>query len=96
MISSISIEELKSKLGHITVIDSRSIEKYNDNHIEGAINIPCEKLILDPKKYLNFTETYYIYCQKGTKSVKLCMFLQKQGFKVVNIRGGYESWILES
>lgn len=96
MISSICIEELKSKIGHISLIDVRSIEKYNDNHIEGAIHIPFEKLILDPRKYLNFTDTYYIYCQKGSKSIKLCMFLQKQGFKVVNVRGGYESWILES
>lgn len=96
MITSISIEELKAKIGKIHLIDIRSIEKYNDNHIQGSQHVPCEKLILEPKKYLNFTDTYYLYCQKGTKSIKTCMFLQKQGFKVINIRGGYESWILES
>lgn len=94
MVSSISIEELISKSVK-NIIDIRSLEKYNDNHIIGAKHIPFEKLIIDPKKYLNYTETYYIYCQKRTKSVSLCMYLQKQGFKVVNIKGGYEEWILK-
>lgn len=96
MVSSISIQELKKKIGTIHLIDIRSIEKYNDNHIQGAIHIQNEKLILEPRKYLNFSDTYYIYCQKGSQSIKLCMFLQKQGFKVVNIKGGYESWIIEN
>ena len=96
MISSISIEEKKKKIGSIYLIDIRSIEKYNDNHIENAIHIPSEKLILDPRKYLNFSDTYYLYCQSGSRSIKLCMFLQKQGFKVVNVKGGYEAWIMET
>ena len=92
MIISITVEELKN-IEH-NIIDIRSIEKYNDNHIPNAINIPMEKIILDPKKYLNFTDTYYFYCQKGSQSVKLCMYLRKQGYKAINIRGGYEAWIL--
>lgn len=95
MVSSISIEELMNSSVK-NIIDIRSLEKYNDNHINGAIHIPFEKLIIDPKKYLNYTDIYYIYCQKGAKSVSLCMYLQKQGFKVVNIKGGYEEWILKN
>ena len=96
MISSISIEELINLQSNKKIIDVRSLEKYNDNHINGAIHVPFEKLILYPKKYLNYLDTYYIYCQKGTKSISLCMYLQKQGFKVVNIKGGYEEWILKN
>lgn len=96
MVSSISIDELSSIINKNHIIDLRMIEKYNDNHIPGSINIPFEKLILNPKKYLNFTDTYYLYCQMGAKSIQACMYLQKLGYKVVNIKGGYESWILEN
>lgn len=94
MVSSITIEELSKICDKSHIIDLRMIEKYNDKHIAGSINIPFEKLILNPKKFLNFTDTYYLYCQKGTKSIQICMYLQKLGYKVVNIKGGYESWIM--
>lgn len=94
MISCISISDLLKK-ENLNIIDIRSIESYNNNHIPGAINIPFEKLIVNPSKYLSFGLIYYIYCQKGIKSIKTCQILQKKGYKVVNIDGGYESWILE-
>lgn len=89
----ISVSELL-KL-NVPIIDIRSIEKYNDNHIVGAKNIPMILLLKEPNKYLNKMETYYIYCQKGINSIRLCNALNKQGYKTVNIIGGYESWILE-
>lgn len=92
MLESISVSELYSKSN---IIDIRSIEKYNNNHIEGSINIPFEKLITNPSKYLKRNEIYYIYCQRGVQSRKICQILKNQGFRVVNINGGYEAWILE-
>lgn len=91
MLESITVDELYNKNN---IIDIRSIEKYNSNHIPGAINIPFEKLITNPNKYLNRNEVYYIYCQKGMQSKRASMILKSQGFKVVNVIGGYESWIL--
>ena len=92
MLESISINELDNKTN---IIDIRSIEKFNNNHINGAINIPFENLLLNPSKYLRKTDTYYIYCQRGVQSRKLCLMLKNMGYKVVNINGGYEAWILE-
>jgi len=94
MVKSISIKEIIKGI-NLNIIDMRNTQKFNDNHIPNSRNIPFEKLILEPKKYLNFNSTYYIYCQKGTKSVQACIYLQKLGYKVINIKGGYESWILE-
>lgn len=91
---SISIEELLKK-DNINIIDIRSIEKYNDKHINGAKNIPMVLLLKDPSKYLGFDKTYYIYCQKGINSIKVCRELNKKGYKVINIIGGYEAWILK-
>ena len=80
--------------GSINVIDIRSVEKFNSNHIPGAKNIPFEKLMLYPANYLDKDTRYYIYCQRGSTSYKVCQILTKMGYKVTNINGGYESWVL--
>lgn len=81
-------------INQINIIDIRSVQSYNNNHIPNAKNIPFEKLITNPSQYLNFTEKYYIYCQKGLSSENVCKILNNIGYNVINIDGGYESWIL--
>ncbi len=93
MIESISVYELK-KLNNINIIDIRSVEKYNNRHIPQSINIPLEKLLTYYKKYLDKNKKYYIYCQRGIQSRKLCQILKNSGFNVININGGYEAWVL--
>lgn len=77
------------------LIDIRSTQSYNNNHIPGAIHIPFEDLLVKPEQYLDPRRTYYIYCQQGTKSAKLCQILNQVGYRTVTIAGGYENWILE-
>lgn len=93
MINSISVSELK-RLGDVNLIDIRNVEQYNNNHIRNAININSNQLLINPDKYLNRSNKYYIYCQKGIQSRKLCQILINKGFNVINIQGGYEAWIL--
>ena len=93
MISNISVHELK-KLNNINIIDIRNKEKYNNTHIPNAINIEQEKLLLEPSKYIEKEKRYYLYCQKGMSSFNVCKILTKLGYKVTNINGGYESYIL--
>lgn len=94
MYSSISIEDFM-KLSSINIIDIRSNQSFNNNHIENAINIPFEKLIVKPDYYLKSNQKYFIYCQKGLVSKKACQILSKLGYHVVDILGGYEEWILK-
>lgn len=94
MLESITINDLK-KLYKPEIIDIRSNEKYNDNHIFNAHNIPFNNLLLSPEKYLNKQNKYYIYCQKGLQSKQLCRTLNMKGYHTVNIIGGYEAWILD-
>ena len=95
MFQSISVTELKT-LNNINLIDIRSIEKYNNGHILNARNIQMEQLLVYPNKYLNKNDKYYIYCQKGIQSRKLCQILKNSGYNVVNVSGGYEAWVLNS
>ena len=91
----VSIKEIINNLSDINIIDVRSTQKYNDNHIPYAKSIPSEQLIANPSKHLCFGRTYYLYCQKGFTSIKVCQALRLKGYTVVSIRGGYESWLLE-
>lgn len=92
MLESIS---MKQAVGKSNIIDIRNIEKYNNGHMTGAINIPMDRLLITPDKYLKKDKIYYLYCQRGVQSRKTCMILKNKGFNVINIEGGYESWILE-
>lgn len=94
MISDISIEELL-KINPKNIIDIRNGQNYNNNHIDGAVNIPFEQLIINPHKYLDKNMKYFIYCQKGIVSKKACQILSSYGYKVINIIGGYEEWVLK-
>lgn len=83
------------KLSNINIIDIRSIQSYNNNHIPGSINIPYESLIVYPGKYLSKNKRYYIYCQKGITSKRVVGILNKEGYTTISIQGGYEEWIMK-
>jgi len=93
MFENISVMDLK-KLSNIDIIDIRSIEKYNNGYIMNAINIPAEQLLIRPDKYLIRHKKYYIYCQKGIQSRRICAILSNNGYTVVNVLGGYEAWVM--
>lgn len=94
MIPNIQIKDLL-ELNNPNIIDIRSYQSYNNNHIDGAINIPSQELLINPEKYLDKTKKYFIYCQKGITSTRICNVLYKKGYYVVNIIGGYEEWIMK-
>lgn len=95
MFDSINVNELK-KLHQINLIDLRCVTSYNNGHILDAINIPHQSLLVNPKKFLFFHKVYHLYCQSGITSRKVCSYLSKLGYKVVNVEGGYEEWVLEN
>ncbi len=90
----INIKELlqKSREQKLNIIDIRNSYKYNNGHISNATNIPSEYLMIEPEKYLNKNETYYIYCQSGHTSKNIANILNKKGYNIVNVIGGYNNY----
>ena len=84
------------KIDNPIVIDIRSVQKYNDNHIPNSVNIDYSKLISNPNKYINKVDTYYVYCQKGILSNRVVNYLRGLGYNVIEIIGGYEGYILSN
>ena len=89
----ISFDEL-FKMDSPNIIDIRSLEKYNDNHIPSAINVNYNELMSNPGKYLKKGFNYYIYCQRGITSKRVTEILRLYGYNVYSIIGGYEAYVL--
>jgi rhodanese-related sulfurtransferase len=84
-------ENVRSKFD--AIIDVRTKEEFEENHIEDAINIDIysprfEGAITD----LDKTKSYLIYCTSGGRSLQATMFMRKNGFaNVENLGGGISS-----
>lgn len=74
------------------LLDVRDKYEYIIGNIKNSINIPFNYLALMPENYLNKTNTYYIYCEYGGKSRKLCIILKQLGYNVVDLIGGYDKY----
>jgi len=68
------------------IIDLEDPLTFRENHLNGSINIPYDKLIYNPEKYLSKTKTYYLTCEKGVKSKKACSILSIHGYNVVQLK----------
>ena len=66
--------------------------EYIIENIRNSVNIPYNYLALLPENYLNKSSTYYIYCDSGKKSRKLCLLLNQLGYKTVDLIGGYQHY----
>lgn len=80
------------KKDHINIIDIRSKYIYDLNHIDKSLNIPYDYLVLNPSKYLNKNDTYYLYCQAGYTSKTISKKLNSLGYKTISVNGGYNSY----
>jgi len=92
MVNNITVLELKRLIPSIKIIDIRDNYKYNLGNIPTSKNVPKNFLLTNTDLYLNFNDVYYIYCDFGTTSEKVCQDLQKKGYKVINIQGGYNEY----
>jgi thiosulfate sulfurtransferase len=92
--STVTAETAKEMIasGDIIVIDVRSPEAYEQQHIAGAV-------LGDKKNWDHFavgldkSKQVICYCYKGISSKTFCKKLKKSGFaKVYNLQGGFDAW----
>jgi len=83
---------LESKVA-IQLIDVRSVEEYEQNHLVNSINIPFENLEIRIQE-IDFTNPIYIICQSGNRSrIAQQMLLKVNGNTVIyNILGGINQY----
>lgn len=75
------------------IIDVRTASEYAAGHIDGALNLPVERIAQDwPQvKGLKPDSTILLYCRSGRRSAVAVEALRKQGFRRVLDGGGIEA-----
>jgi len=79
---------------NITLLDVRTKEELKkDGFIEGAVNIPVQRLAHDIALLKgDKNSTILVYCRSGNRSVTAGRILVKNGYKVYNLKGGINAW----
>ncbi|KAB2329315.1 rhodanese-like domain-containing protein [Bacillus mesophilum] len=98
MIPEITTEELEQKLKageKLELIDVREDDEVAGGMIPGAKHIRMGTI---PENLDQFEkEKEYIFiCRSGGRSANVCHYLQDQGYKVVNMKGGMLDWSAET
>lgn len=71
------------------LIDVRSAGEYAGGHIEGALNLPLDRLAQDIARTVPDRATaLLLYCQSGGRSSMACQVLQQMGYTQVRNGGG--------
>lgn len=91
----ISLDELKLKQSKgAVIVDVRNSREYNENHIDGSINVPEYELDRNFEKIINDkNKDIVVYCTSGSRSEKAYKKLKKLGFvNVYNLYGGLDNY----
>lgn len=79
---------------NIVVVDGRSREAYQREHIPGTINLPHRTLCADSTAQLDNAALYVCYCDGigCNASTKTALKLLTLGFQVKELIGGLDWW----
>ena len=89
MYEDIDILDIDSIQFDDNLIDIREKYEYILGNINQSVNIPYNYLMMMPENYLEKNKVYYLYCDTGSKSRKVCSYLNQQGYHTVDLIGGY-------
>ena len=91
-VTAVSVNDIERLIGKINLIDIRENYEYKSGHLPTAKNIPMDKLLESPERYLDASKEYHIICQSGGRSSGTCRKLKSKGFNIINIAGGTGSY----
>lgn len=73
------------------ILDVRTSKEFSGGAIEGAININVDDL-RENLENLDKNKVYAIYCQVGLRGYLANRIMRNNGFRAVNLNGGYNLW----
>ena len=95
-IQSVNVNEFEKQIKnkHVQLVDVRTAGEYATRHILYAVNIDVLQPDFKEKagKMLDNSKPAYVYCRSGRRSMTAANILVGMGFKVVNLKGGIESY----
>lgn len=94
-ISSKPITEVsQSEMNDVIILDVRTPEEFAAGHLPNAQNMNWyDEDFVTKIEALSKSETIYVYCKKGGRSLKAQEKLKSLGYtKVINLEGGYDAY----
>lgn len=90
MINYDQVEEYQNK-ENVTFLDVRTLPEHQEGAIENSLHIDLNTL--REKLYqLDKNQTYIVYCKVGLRGYLAYNILKMNGFKALNLNGGYSIW----
>lgn len=93
----VTVEEFSNEIAgnNIQIVDVRTPEEYQDGNISGSINIDINDNRFTERAHelLDTAKTIAIYCRSGRRSKKAADILSKQGYNIIELDGGFISWV---
>lgn len=75
-------------------IDVRSAEEFNAGHLQGAVNIPHDKIVEGVKAVSSDKDApINLYCRSGRRAEAALIELKNAGYTNVTNHGGYEDLV---
>ena len=75
------------------ILDVRTPQEYNVNHIKDAVNLNIYDRDFEAKaNELDKDKTVFVYCKSGGRSNEAVKILEKNGYEVYNLNGGLLKW----
>jgi rhodanese-related sulfurtransferase len=95
--SEASVHELKSRLQWgepgLTILDVRDHDSYNQCRIQGAMNMPMNRLVGMADYSLQHDRDIYVYGANEEETAQAASHLREVGFKkVAQLKGGLLAW----
>lgn len=92
LIAQTDVTDLPGQFGPAAVLlDVREDDEWRRGHAAGAQHIPMGEVParlqeIDPEAKL------YVICHLGGRSMRVAQYLQRNGYRPVNVNGGMQAW----
>ena len=89
----IAVEELNSRLheGAVQVLDVRRESEWEAGHIDGADWYPLDRFKAALPGIAQDAPVA-VHCKSGYRSMIACSLLERAGYNVINVIGGFDAW----
>ncbi|MHB8131593.1 MAG: rhodanese-like domain-containing protein [Mobilitalea sp.] len=93
IISAETAKEMMDSSSDLIILDVRTEEEYNSEHIDGAILIPDYEIEAKAEEILeDKSKTILVYCRSGRRSALAAQILNDLGYTMIYDFGGIVDW----
>ncbi len=79
---------------NVVLLDVRTKSEFDEGHLRGAvlIDVKTDSFMMAARDRLPKDKIIAVYCRSGRRSVAAAERLTDDGYQVVNLKGGIQSW----